>query len=230
MTPTAPKKLTIAIDGYSSCGKSTFAKAIAAMLGYAFIDTGAMYRAVTLWALNNNALNNPEFICQNLDNINISFRFNPTLGRSEIFLNNQNVDTQIRTMQVNNSVSAIAQITAVRTKLVAMQQDMGQQGGIVMDGRDIGTVVFPAAEIKIFMTASVDIRADRRCKELIEKGGHVSLEEIKKNVADRDFQDENRTESPLRKADNTILLDNSTMTVEEQMNWIRNILKPFNVI
>ncbi len=203
----------IAIDGHSSCGKSTFAKLIAAELGYVFIDTGAMYRAVTLFAIKEN-LSGEELITR-LDDIEISFRFNGELGRSEIFLGGENVDTQIRSVEVNARVSEVAALSEVRRKLVEMQRAIGSHGGIVMDGRDIGTVVFPDADIKIFMTADVMVRAKRRFLEMDSSA--VTLEEVAANIASRDYNDENRADSPLRKADDATLLDNSSMTLEDQM-------------
>lgn len=223
-------KIIIAIDGHSSCGKSTFAKAIATMLGYVFIDTGAMYRAVTLWAMHQGILDKPEQIAERLEQVNVTFRFNSAIERSEIFLNDINVDNDIRSMDVSNHVSAVAQIPAVRTKLVALQQQMGKDGGIVMDGRDIGSVVFPDAQLKIYMTATVEVRAQRRYDELTAKGEKVSLEEIARNVAARDHADQNRAESPLIKAKDAIVLDNSTMTISQQMEWVRNILTDKGVI
>lgn len=223
-------KIIIAIDGHSSCGKSTFAKAIATMLGYVFIDTGAMYRAVTLWAMHQGILDKPEQIAERLEQVNVTFRFNSAIERSEIFLNDINVDNDIRSMNVSDHVSAVAQIPAVRTKLVALQQQMGKDGGIVMDGRDIGSVVFPDAQLKIYMTATVEVRAQRRYDELTAKGEKVSLEEIARNVAARDHADQNRAESPLIKAKDAIVLDNSTMTISQQMEWVRNILTDKGVI
>lgn len=217
------KKIIIAIDGHSSCGKSTFAKAIAARLGYIFIDTGAMYRAVTLYALEHDAI--PSGIVDEtkvvgmLDQINIDFRFNPQRGASDIYVNGDLVEGKIRTIEVSNCVSAVSSIAEVRQKLVAMQQEMGRKRGVVMDGRDIGTVVFPGAELKIYMTADPMVRAERRYKELTAKGDTVSLEEVYQNVVSRDKADSTRAISPLRKADDAIVLDNSTMTVEEQMAW-----------
>ena len=217
------KRIIIAIDGHSSCGKSTFAKAIAARLGYIFIDTGAMYRAVTLYALENGAIEgciaNEQLIESMLGDINIDFRFNPERGASDIYVNGDMVEGKIRTIEVSNCVSAVSSIGAVRSKLVAMQQEMGRKGGVVMDGRDIGTVVFPDAELKIYMTADAMVRAERRYKELIAKGDKVSLEEIYENVVSRDKADMTRAISPLRKADDAIVLDNSHMSVEEQMAW-----------
>lgn len=217
------KRIIIAIDGHSSCGKSTFAKAIAARLGYIFIDTGAMYRAVTLYALENGAIEaciaNEKRIEVMLEDININFRFNPERGASDIYVNGDMVEGKIRTIEVSNCVSAVSSIGAVRSKLVAMQQAMGRDGGVVMDGRDIGTVVFPDAELKIYMTADPMVRAERRYKELTAKGDKVSLEEIYENVVSRDHADMTRAISPLRKADDAIVLDNSYMSVEEQMVW-----------
>ena len=217
------KKIIIAIDGHSSCGKSTFAKAIAARLGYIFIDTGAMYRAVTLYAQENGAIQNgivdEERVEAMLSDIAIDFRFNAQRGASDIYVNGDLVEGKIRTIEVSNSVSAVSSIGAVRKMLVAMQQQMGRKGGVVMDGRDIGTVVFPDAELKIYMTADAMVRAERRFKELSAKGDNVTLEEVYENVVSRDKADMSRAISPLRKADDAIVLDNSHMSVEEQMAW-----------
>lgn len=217
------KRIIIAIDGHSSCGKSTFAKAIAARLGYIFIDTGAMYRAVTLYALEHGAIAmgivDEERIEAMLSDIEISFRFNSERGASDIYVNGDLVEGKIRTIEVSNCVSAVSSIGAVRRKLVAMQQQMGRNGGVVMDGRDIGTVVFPTAELKIYMTADPMVRAERRYKELTAKGDSVTLEEVYENVVSRDKADMSRAISPLRKADDAIVLDNSAMSVEEQMAW-----------
>ncbi len=217
------KRIIIAIDGHSSCGKSTFAKAIAARLGYIFIDTGAMYRAVTLYALERGAITtgivDEERVEAMLGDIEISFRFNSERGASDIYVNGDLVEGKIRTIEVSNCVSAVSSIAAVRRKLVAMQQEMGRRGGVVMDGRDIGTVVFPAAELKIYMTADPMVRAERRYKELTAKGDSVTLEEVYQNVVSRDKADMSRAISPLRKADDAIVLDNSNMSVEEQMAW-----------
>lgn len=218
------KKIVIAIDGFSSCGKSTFAKMIAARLGYIFIDTGAMYRAVTLYALEKGAIKNGMVDEQKLkgllDRIAIKFRFNPQRGASDIYVDGEWVEGKIRTIEVSNLVSAVSQIPEVRTKLVAMQQEMGRDKGVVMDGRDIGTVVFPDAELKLFMTADPRIRALRRYEELREKGDSVSLEEIEQNIIDRDRADQSRAISPLRQAADAVVLDNSYMTLEEQMEWL----------
>lgn len=217
------KRIIIAIDGHSSCGKSTFAKAIASRLGYIFIDTGAMYRAVTLYALEHGAIHSgiveESAVEAMLDDIDIDFRFNPARGASDIYVNGDLVEGKIRTIEVSNCVSAVSSIAAVRTKLVAMQQLMGQKGGVVMDGRDIGTTVFPDAELKIYMTADAMVRAERRYRELTAKGDEVTLEEVYRNVVSRDEADMSRKISPLRKADDAIVLDNSSMSVEEQMAW-----------
>jgi len=218
------KRIVIAVDGYSSCGKSTFAKAIAARLGYIFIDTGAMYRAVTLYALTHGAIRSgivrEEEVVALLDSVDISFRFNPERGASDIYVNGDLVEGRIRTIEVSNCVSRVSAIPAVRAKLVAMQQEMGRRRGVVMDGRDIGTVVFPDAELKIFMTADPAVRARRRYDELTAKGQQVSYEEIERNIRDRDYQDEHRAIAPLRKAADAVVLDNSRMTVAEQMTWV----------
>lgn len=221
------KKIIIAVDGYSSGGKSTFAKAVAAKLGYIFIDTGAMYRAVTLYAMRRGIADDPAVLVAALPDVHIDFRFNPQTGRSDVYLNGENVEAEIRRIDVSNRVSAVSSIPEVRAKLVAMQQEMGRVKGIVMDGRDIGTVVFPDAELKIFMTADPHVRAERRYKELIAKGERVSMEEIEKNIRERDRQDETREVSPLSRAEDAVVLDNSRMTVEEQMDWITAQLKRF---
>ena len=217
------RKIVIAIDGFSSCGKSTFAKAIAARLGYIFIDTGAMYRAVTLHALREGAIADgkvsEQMVLSLLPHINIAFRFNAERGASDVYVNGENVEQQIRSIEVSNAVSSISSIGAVREKLVALQQQMGKERGVVMDGRDIGTVVFPDAELKIYMTADAQVRAERRYNELTAKGDKVTLEEILENVISRDNADMTRAISPLRKADDAIVLDNSYMSVEEQMAW-----------
>lgn len=217
-------KIVITIDGHSSCGKSTFAKSIATKLGYIFVDSGAMYRAITLFAMRNSLLKNRELLVAALPNIEVKFIFNPLKERSDIYLNGECVEDEIRTLEVSDNVSQISTISQVREMLCALQQQMGLDKGIVMDGRDIGTTVFPGAELKIFMTASVEVRAMRRYTELKSKGQDVSLDAISQNISSRDFQDENRTESPLRRAEDAILLDNSFMTVEQQMQWVDNLL------
>ena len=223
MSDTKQPKIIIAVDGFSSCGKSTFAKAIAARLGYIFIDTGAMYRAVTLFALEQGAIRSgivhEDEVAALLDRIAITFRFNPERGASDIYVNGDLAEGKIRTIEVSNCVSRVGAIPEVRAKLVAMQQEMGRRKGVVMDGRDIGTVVFPDAEMKLFMTADPKVRARRRYDELRAKGDEVTLEEIERNVVERDKADMSRRVSPLRQAEDAIVLDNSRMTVDEQMEW-----------
>ncbi len=217
------KKIVIALDGFSSCGKSTFAKAIAAKLGYIFIDTGAMYRAVALYALEQGAIVDGVVdeaqVVELLGEVEISFRFNAERGASDIYVNGVYAEDRIRGIEVSNCVSKVSSIGAVREKLVAMQQQMGRERGVVMDGRDIGTVVFPDAELKIFMTADPKVRAERRYKELTAKGEEVTMEEILENVISRDQADMTRAISPLRRAEDALELDNSYMSVEEQMAW-----------
>lgn len=219
------KKITIAVDGFSSCGKSTMAKDLAKKIGYVYVDTGAMYRAVTLFAMRNNLFNEdgsvmlPELeSC--LPKINISFRFNPETGRPDTYLNGELVEKEIRGMEVSNHVSPIAAIPFVRSAMVEQQQQMGKDKGVVMDGRDIGTTVFPDAELKIFVTASAKVRAQRRYDELQEKGQPADFADILKNVQERDYIDTHREVSPLKKADDAIELDNSHMTIEEQNKWL----------
>ncbi|KAB7530013.1 MULTISPECIES: (d)CMP kinase [Flavobacteriaceae] len=217
------KKITIAIDGYSSTGKSTIAKRLAKALNYIYVDTGAMYRAVALFALDHGFVdgedNIPELITH-LPEMELKFVPNPDSGKSDMYLNGQNVEEEIRTMRVSGQVSKVAAIGEVRTKLVEMQQQMGKDKGIVMDGRDIGTVVFPDAELKLFMTASPEIRATRRYKELLDKGEQVTFEEVLKNVQERDRIDSTRSISPLQKAKDAIEFDNSDMGLEEQFERI----------
>ena len=219
----AKQKIVIAIDGHSSCGKSTFAKAIAARLGYIFIDTGAMYRAVTLYALEQGAIVdgvvNEAAVVALLPEVNITFKFNAERGASDIYVNGELAEGKIRSIEVSNCVSSVSSIREVREKLVAMQQQMGRERGVVMDGRDIGTVVFPDAELKIFMTADAQVRAERRYAELTAKGDKVTMEEILENVISRDKADMERAISPLRQAEDAVVLDNSHMSVEEQMAW-----------
>jgi len=217
-------KIIIAIDGHSSCGKSTVAKEIARKLNYIFIDSGAMYRAVTLYCLRNGLIENGKVniseLKTNLGRIKVSFRLNPVTQHNDIWLNGENVEEEIRQLTVSKYVSPVAAVAEVRHLLVALQHEMGKLKGIVMDGRDIGTVVFPEAELKIFMTAQPDVRAKRRFDELTAKGEKVSYNEIRANIIERDRYDETRKESPLRKADDAIILDNSHMTREEQLEWI----------
>ena len=222
------EKLIIALDGHSSCGKSTYAKLIAAELGYSYIDTGAMYRSVTLAAMDAglfNATDAPAFsrIESLLGPMELKLKHNPDKQRTEIFLNGRMVEDLIRGMEVSAHVSYIAAISAVRRKMVEYQRMLGNEKGVVMDGRDIGTVVFPNAEIKIFLTATLEIRAGRRYRELIEKGMPADFDDVQKNLAKRDHIDSNRADSPLKQADDAILLDNSEMTLEEQMTWFRDL-------
>jgi cytidylate kinase len=222
------KSLIIAIDGYSSCGKSTFAKRIAKMLDYIYIDSGAMYRAITLFCLKNDFIGkdrlNISGLLSELNDIDIKFIFNPQINEYETFLNSENVEKEIRSLGVAAHVSMISQIPEVRERLVEMQREIGLNKDIVMDGRDIGTVVFPDADIKIFMTASLDVRVKRRYDELKEKGISIDFEEIRRNTIARDIADENRDISPLRRADDAIILDNTRMTVGEQMEWVKQII------
>lgn len=218
------KKITIAIDGYSSCGKSTMAKDLAREIGYVYVDSGAMYRAVTLYALDNGIIQgdeiNEERLQAEMSNIEISFQFNPERGRPDTYLNGVCVEDRIRTLEVSNHVSPIATLGFVREAMVLQQQRMGQEGGIIMDGRDIGTTVFPNAELKIFVTASAEIRAQRRYDELTAKGEKCDMQEILHNVEERDYIDTHREISPLRQAPDAIVLDNSHMTIEEQKGWL----------
>lgn len=224
-----PDKLVIAIDGHSSSGKSTFAKAIASELNLIYIDSGAMYRAVTWYAMQNGSISEGQIdeqaLVNELGKINISFRFNPEKNRHETMLNGINIEDQIRQIGVSQYVSPVSKIGKVREKLVNLQRSYAEHSGVVMDGRDIGTVVFPGADIKIFLVSDVNIRAGRRYRELAEKGQEILLSEVKENINDRDHQDSTRDISPLRKADDAVELDNSHMTVEEQMEWFRELLK-----
>lgn len=219
------KKITIAIDGFSSCGKSTMAKDLAREIGYIYVDTGAMYRSVTLFAMRNGMFNADgsimtEELKQRMGEINISFRLNSETGRPDTYLNGELVEKEIRTMEVSSHVSPIAALPFVREALVAQQQAMGKEKGIIMDGRDIGTVVFPDAELKIFVTASAEVRAQRRYDELKAKDMPADFDDILKNVKERDYIDSHREVSPLRKADDAIELDNSNMTIAEQKAWL----------
>ena len=218
------KKITIAIDGHSSCGKSTMAKDLAREVGYVYVDTGAMYRSVTLVALRNGLFTNDtideEELRRRMPEIQISFQFNPETGRPDTYLNGELVEKDIRTMEVSNKVSPIAALGFVREAMVAQQQQMGKDKGVVMDGRDIGTTVFPDAELKVFVTASAEVRAQRRFDELKAKGMDADFDDILKNVQERDYIDSHREVSPLRKADDAIELDNSRMTIPEQKQWL----------
>lgn len=219
------KKIVIAIDGYSSCGKSTMAKNLARQLGYVYVDTGAMYRAVTLYALRHQLFEadgeaDAASLQRAMPDIRISFQFNKQTGKPDTYLNDELVEQEIRTMKVSEKVSKIAALPLVRTALVAQQQSMGKDKGIVMDGRDIGTVVFPHAELKIFVTASAEVRAQRRYDELQQKGMPARYDDILKNVQERDYIDSHREVSPLRKAEDAIELDNSNLTIDEQQQWL----------
>lgn len=222
------KKITIAIDGFSSTGKSTLAKQLANHLGYVYVDTGAMYRAVTLFAMQNGYINPDTFdkqsLINNLSFIKLNFEFNANVGFAEMYLNGVNVENEIRTIEVSNFVSKVAEVSEVRSKLVEQQQEMGKGKGIVMDGRDIGTVVFPDAELKIFMTASAETRAQRRFDELQAKGDTVSYEDVLKNVQERDYIDTHRDDSPLVIADNAIEIDNSYLSREEQFDLVLELV------
>ena len=222
------KKITIAIDGFSSTGKSTLAKQLAKKLGYVYVDTGAMYRAVTFFAMQNGYINADSFDKQSLINslpfIKLQFKFNPDLGFAEMYLNEVNVEMEIRTIEVSSFVSKVAEVSEVRAKLVEQQKEMGKDKGIVMDGRDIGTVVFPDAELKIFMTASATTRAQRRFDELQQKGDDVSYDAVLKNVEERDYIDTHRVDSPLVKAEDAIEIDNSYLNREEQFQVVLDLV------
>lgn len=219
-----PKRIVVAIDGYSSCGKSSTAKQVAARLGYGYIDTGAMYRAVTKYFLDNYIdFTNPKKVDLALEQIHISFVYNPKTGKNETFLNGLNVEEDIRQMDVSEKVSEVSTISAVRTAMVAQQQRMGKKRGVVMDGRDIGTRVFPDAEVKVFMTADVQIRAIRRQQELLEKNQMIDMDIIIQNLNHRDHIDSTRAESPLRQANDAILIDTSYLTLEEQIDIVVNM-------
>jgi cytidylate kinase len=221
------KKIIIAIDGFSSTGKSTIAKQVAKALNYIYVDTGAMYRAVTYFALENNFIGETVFdsegLINRLDDINITFKFNTNLGFAEVYLNGKNIEGSIRTLKVSRYVSPIATLSEVRRKLVEQQQIMGKDKGIVMDGRDIGTVVFPEAELKLFMTASAETRAKRRYEELIDSGHNLTYEDVLENVTTRDHIDSTREDSPLVKAKDAIEIDNSDLTIDEQLKAILNL-------
>ena len=224
------KKITIAIDGFSSCGKSTMAKDLAKKLGYVYVDTGAMYRAVTLYAMRNGLFNADGSVKtadleRQMNKINITFKLNKTAERPDTYLNNELVENDIRTLEVSNHVSQIAAVPFIREAMVAQQQRMGKDKGVVMDGRDIGTTVFPEAELKVFVTASAEVRAQRRYDELKEKGMPADFNDILKNVQERDYLDSHREVSPLRKAPDAIELDNSHMTIAEQSAWLMEQVK-----
>lgn len=222
------KKITIAIDGFSSTGKSTLAKQLARQLGYVYVDTGAMYRAVTYYAMQHHLIDAHHFdkakLISLLPQIKLHFVFNPELGFGEMFLNDINVEAEIRTLEVSGFVSFVAEVSEVRAKLVEQQKEIGKNKGIVMDGRDIGTVVFPDAELKIYMTASAQTRAQRRYDELLSKGQSITFDEVLKNVENRDFIDTNRADSPLVKADDAIEIDNSHLSREEQLDRVLELV------
>lgn len=218
------KRITIAIDGYSSCGKSTMAKDLAREIGYVYVDSGAMYRTVALYALDHNLIKDgkidEEGLRKSMKDIEISFQFNAERGRPDTYLNGVRVEDRIRTLEVSNHVSPVAALGFVREEMVRQQQRMGQEGGIIMDGRDIGTTVFPNAELKIFVTASPEIRAQRRYDELTANGEACDMKEILRNVEERDYIDTHREISPLRQADDALVLDNSHLTIDEQKEWL----------
>ena len=218
------KRITIAIDGYSSTGKSTVAKALAKRLSYTYVDSGAMYRAVTYFAMLNNCFEDGLFDSNKLKSIlnqvHISFKYNSDLGFSEVYLNDKNIESEIRSLEVSSLVSHVAAVSEVRKLMVSQQQAMGRDKGVVMDGRDIGTVVFQDAELKLFMTASSEVRANRRFEELISKGDNVKYEAVLENIIDRDHIDTTRADSPLKKADDAIEIDNSSLTKLEQLDLI----------
>jgi len=228
-------KITIAIDGYSSCGKSTLAKALAHRLHYSYIDTGAMYRAVTVYALRNNLIDeanelNTEELISELQNVNVEFHFNQNTKVSETILNGENVEVEIRSKRVNDNVSKVSAIKAVRDKMVALQRQMGKKKAVVLDGRDIGTQVFPKAELKLFMIADPEVRAKRRQDEFSSKGQYYSLAEVEMSLLKRDMADISREESPLTQADDAIILDNSDLSKEEQLDYVLKLIEDMQVM
>ena len=222
------QKITIAIDGFSSTGKSTVAKQLAKHLGYIYVDSGAMYRAVTLFAMQQKYIDSNNFdvndLVSNLHNVSIQFKLNAETSNADAYLNGVNVEKQIRTLEVSNCVSRVAAVPEVRYQLVKQQQQMGKEKGVVMDGRDIGTVVFPDAELKIFMTASAETRAERRFNELINRGDHVLFDEVLRNIQERDYIDSHRADSPLRKADDAVEIDNSNLTLDQQFQKVLELV------
>ncbi|MFI5149536.1 MAG: (d)CMP kinase [Bacteroidia bacterium] len=227
-------KITIAIDGYSSCGKSTLAKALAVRLGYNYVDSGAMYRAVTLDCLRKGIIKDGQFMREEvikiLDSIHLSFVYNPASKASDTYLNGENVEKEIRQMDVSRNVSHVSVLKEVREMMAHIQRAMGVDKGVVMDGRDIGTNIFPDAELKIFMTADTEIRTLRRVDELTSKGNHVTFDEVKKNLLSRDYEDSHRAENPLRKADDAVVLDNSDLNREEQLDFVLNLVQDLKLV
>ena len=227
------KRITIAIDGYSSCGKSTIAKALAARLGYSYVDTGAMYRAVTLYCLEHGIIKDGAFdeqeVVRVLDDVQLTFKFNPGTNASETFLNGRNVEKDIRGMLVSSMVSPVSKVHEVRVRLVALQRQMGKDKGVVMDGRDVGTNVFPDAELKIFMTADPWVRAQRRYDELTAKGIRITMEDVRDNLAARDHEDTHRKENPLVQAPDAVVLDNTDLTREEQLDFVLKLVEGMKV-
>jgi cytidylate kinase len=227
-------KITIAIDGYSSCGKSTLAKALAAKLGYAYVDSGAMYRAVTLYALRKGLIKDNSFIEEDivrvLNEIHLTFQFNPHTKSSDTFLNGENVEKELRMMIVSENVSRVSAIHDVRVKMIAIQRELGKNKGIVMDGRDIGTNVFPNAELKLFMVADTDVRTQRRCDELSAKGQYVSFNDVKINLLNRDYEDTHRKENPLTQAEDAIVLDNTELSKEQQLDFVMKLITDLTLI
>ncbi len=228
-------RITIAIDGYSSCGKSTLAKALALKLQYSFIDTGAMYRAVTLYLLEHQLIDDEgnmdeKAVINSLSNIHLSFVYSDNLKFSETFLNGENVEQKIRDIRVSNLVSKVSAIKEVRTKMVSLQQKMGKEKGVVLDGRDIGTSVFPDAELKLFMTADEKIRIQRRLDEYTSKGQYITEDEVRKNISKRDYEDTHRKESPLIKADDAIILDNSDLDKQQQLDYVLRLINDLQLL
>ena len=227
-------KITIAIDGYSSCGKSTIAKALASRLGYSYVDSGAMYRAVTLYCLRRGILKDGKFFTEDvltaLPDIHLSFKYNSHTKASDTYLNDEYVEKEIRQMEVSNNVSHISVIKEVRHEMAKIQRKLGKNKGVVMDGRDIGTNIFPDAELKIFMTADTDVRTQRRVDEMHAKGLHVTFDEVKKNLMSRDYEDSHRKESPLRKADDAVQLDNTDLTREEQLDFVIRLVEDLKLL
>jgi cytidylate kinase len=227
------KRITIAIDGYSSCGKSTLAKALAVKLGYSYVDTGAMYRCVTLYALQHGDIKdgaiNEAGIIATLDKIDVTFHFNSKLGTNETFMNGVSVEKEIRQMDVSSFVSPVSKIHEVRVKMVALQRQMGRNKAVVMDGRDIGTNVFPDAELKIFMTADPDVRTQRRLDEIKAKGQNISRDDVRRNLMERDYEDTHRKENPLIQAPDAVVLDNSDLTREEQLDFVLRLVEELHL-